>query len=352
MRARWPDRKDASSSGGSRAAGLIGARSTYVSRVDAASHGYGAFEPAGGWGATAADVVRRWSALAEPLDVPGARTAVWRAGKGEPVVLLHGVPASSFLYRKVIPRVARHGLEAVAIDLPGLGLAERTRTLDLSWTSLSAWVLRAIDALGIDRYHLVVHDIAGPIGVDVIRRAPERARSLLVLNTPLRVASFRPPPVMRPFTLRGIGRAYVASLTPWTTERLMHLQGVLTDVPSPELRAYSTLLKREDGGETFLRLMRSFELTEALERRIVETLAARRFPARVLWGERDPALRIERWGEIAREVVGVPRIERVRARHFVQEDAPGAIADAIAELARESTRSTWRRGPLGEDQNA
>ena len=57
-------------------------------------------------------------------------------GSGDPVVCLHGVPASSFLYRKVVPELADRGLRGIAFDLPGLGLAERPADADYSWTGL------------------------------------------------------------------------------------------------------------------------------------------------------------------------------------------------------------------------
>lgn len=60
----------------------------------------------------------------------------------------------------------------------------------------------------------------------------------------------------------------------------MRLQGVATDVPAPELRAYVPLLKSGDGGSAFLRIMRGFERTAAFESRILNALAARAFPPR------------------------------------------------------------------------
>lgn len=56
-------------------------------------------------------------------------------GDGPPVVCLHGVPASSFLYRKVVPELAARGLRGLAFDLPGLGLAERPQDFDYSCAS-------------------------------------------------------------------------------------------------------------------------------------------------------------------------------------------------------------------------
>ena len=113
---------------------------------------------------------------------------------------------------------------------------------------------------------------------------------------------------MEPFARRGIGELYVRALHPLGFERLMRLQGAGSDVPAAEPRAYVPLLERDDGGRAFLRIMRGFERTDAFEQRIVETLAARAFPAQVIWGEQDPALRIERHGEDARQALGVARL--------------------------------------------
>src|SRR5919109_1416907 len=74
-------------------------------------------------------------------------------GTGEAVVLVHGVPSSSFLYRKMIPVLAQQGLRAIAFDFPGLGLADRPARFDYSWSGLARWMGQAIDALGIERSH-------------------------------------------------------------------------------------------------------------------------------------------------------------------------------------------------------
>ena len=60
-----------------------------------------------------------------------SRSFVREQGDGDPVVLMHGVPVSSFLYRKVLPLLAERGLRGVAFDLPGLGLAEKPEELRL-----------------------------------------------------------------------------------------------------------------------------------------------------------------------------------------------------------------------------
>jgi len=61
-------------------------------------------------------------------------------GSREPVVCLHSVPASAFLYRKLLPELAARALRGIAFDFPGLGLAERPARFDYAWSGLSAFL--------------------------------------------------------------------------------------------------------------------------------------------------------------------------------------------------------------------
>jgi pimeloyl-ACP methyl ester carboxylesterase len=288
---------------------------------------------------SAAALADWWAAQGRAVDVPGGPTTVWESGDGEPVVLLHGVPVSAFLFRKVLPELAARGLRGVAVDLPGFGPGPRPPAgSDQSWGGLADWTARALDALGLDRVHLVVHDIGGPIGFALAARHPERVRSLLALNTVGLPAGFRRPWAMEPFGRRGLGELWNAAMTPALFVQLMRRIGVLTPVPSVELQTHLELLHRHDRGAAFLRTMRAFERTPAFEVELVRGLADRPFPAAALWGRQDTALRLARHGEEVRALLGLDAVETVEARHFVPEDRPGEIADAVAALARQSTR--------------
>src|ERR687897_1414808 len=271
------------------------------------------------------------------FDVDGVGSFVREQGSGPAVVLVHGVPTSSFLYRKVIPLVAPEDLRAVAFDVPGLGLADRPDDFDYSWSGLARFTADAIDALGIGRCHLVVHDIGGPIGCEWAVRNPDRVQSLTALNTLLDVATFRRPWSMQPFAIRGLGEVYLRTMTRFAFSELFYLQGVKdrAAVPRPEVYAYYDLLKRDDGGRAFLRIMRGFELTEAKQRMLWEGLApeSREFPAQVVWGAEDPALGEDRRLAVQR-VLGVDDAILLPAKHFLQEDQAPALAGAVAALAR------------------
>jgi pimeloyl-ACP methyl ester carboxylesterase len=255
-------------------------------------------------------------------------------GAGAPVVLVHGVPSSSFLYRKMIPALAQQGLRAIAFDFPGLGLADRPQDFDYSWSGLAQWMGDAIDALEVDRCHIVVHDIGGPIGCEWAVRNPDRVLSLTALNTILGVADFRRPWTMRPFAIRGIGEAWLASLRPFAMSELLYLQAIGNRAATPrrEVYAYYYLLKRVDGGRAFLRIMRGFELTGEKQRFLWEGLAERPYPARIVWGERDPALGLDQM-RLVQEALEVPDPILLPAKHFLQEDHAITVANAITDLA-------------------
>src|SRR5258705_748335 len=138
-----------------------------------------------------ADVIASHRLSGRTFEAGGVGSFVVERGDGAPVVCLHGVPASSFLYRKVLTELATRGLRGIAFDFPGLGLAERPSDFDYSWSGLARWTGQAIDALGIDRRHLVVHDIGGPIGFEWAITHPSRLGSRTVLNSPFALAQFR-----------------------------------------------------------------------------------------------------------------------------------------------------------------
>jgi haloalkane dehalogenase len=253
---------------------------------------------------------------------------------GEPVVCVHGVPASAYLYRKVVPALAARGLRGIAVDLPGLGLAERPADADYTWTGLGHWLGSAIDALELDRFHLVVHDIGGPIGLEVAAAVPDRVRSLTVLNTTIAVESFHRPWVMEPFAHPVVGEAWLKSMQlPGLFVALMRALGVTRRVPTAEIACYVPLLLGDDGGRAFLQIMRGFEATADKQRHYLAALRSKPYPAQVVWGVRDPLLTWRRYGVQAQLAAGLDDAIPLPGKHFVQEDCPEEVADAIHRLA-------------------
>jgi haloalkane dehalogenase len=282
------------------------------------------------------EAIERHRRAGREFEAGGVRSFVREQGDGEPVVLMHGIPVSSYLYRKVLPLLAERRLRGVAFDLPGLGLAEKPEGFDYSWSGLGRWTGEAIDALGLDRCHLVLHDIGGPIGLEWALRNRDRVRSLTVLDTLIDVGHFRRvwsmdlarPPVFGPL--------WVATIRPPVARWLFYLQGIAdrSATPAHEVDAHIALLHREGGGSSFREIVRGFELTEEKERFYTEGLREVDWPATILWADRDPALGDDR-RRAFEDVLGIDA-KVISAKHFLQEDQAPAVAAAIAGVAESS----------------
>jgi haloalkane dehalogenase len=281
-------------------------------------------------------LLERYRASGHVFTAGGIRSFVLDEGPrdGEAVVCVHGVPASAYLYRKVVPALAARGLRGIAVDFPGLGLAERPADADYSWTGLGRWLGSAIDALELDRFHLVVHDIGGPIGLEVAAADPQRVRSMTVLNTTIAVESFHRPWVMEPFAHPVVGEAWLKSMRlPGIFVALMRALGVTRRVPAAEIACYVPLLLGDDGGRAFLQIMRGFEATADKQRRYLAALRDRPYPVQVVWGVRDRMLTWRRYGVQAQLAAGLDDAILLPGKHFVQEDCPEEIAEAVRQLA-------------------
>jgi len=283
-----------------------------------------------------AEAIEQHRAAGREFEAQGVRSFVREQGHGPPVVLMHGIPVSSFLYRKVLPLLADRGLRGVAFDLPGLGLAEKREAFDYSWSGLGGWTGAAIDALGIDRCHLMLHDIGGPIGLEWALRNRDRVSSLTVLDTLIDVAHFRRVWTMDLARPPLLGPLWVSTIRPPVARWLFYLQGIgdRSATPAHEVDAHIALLHRDGGGSTFRRIVRGFELGEEKERFYVRGLEEAAWPATILWADRDPALGEERRRAFER-ALGIEATV-VPAKHFLQEDRAADVADAVAGIARPS----------------
>jgi pimeloyl-ACP methyl ester carboxylesterase len=190
----------------------------------------------------------------------------------------------------------------------------------------------------LDRFHLVVHDIGGPVGFELASTLPDRVASLTIFNTMIDVTTFNPPWSMRPFRSRGAGELWLKGLNRPMFRYLMGLQGVgnRRAVSKAELNAYLELMKHGDGGRAFLRVMRSTERTPEKQALYRSVAGSGRYPVQVVWAADDPALRLDSYGEQARQAARLSKLELIPGKHFPQEDQPVAMATHIAAIVKQT----------------
>ncbi|MET3380634.1 alpha/beta fold hydrolase [Variovorax paradoxus] len=100
-----------------------------------------------------------------------------------PLLLLHGFPASSFMYRELLERLA-HRFHVIAPDYPGFGHSDAPSVVEFSYTfdHLADVVEKFTEQLGLKRYGLYMQDFGGPVGFRLASRHPERVSFLVVQN--------------------------------------------------------------------------------------------------------------------------------------------------------------------------
>jgi pimeloyl-ACP methyl ester carboxylesterase len=283
---------------------------------------------------TTRDVLEEHRRSGRAFSAAGVRSFVREEGGGASVLCMHGMWGSSFLYRKVILQLAVRGMRGIAFDLPGFGLAERPKDYDYSWSGLGRFAVAAVEELQLDRFHLVVHDIGGPVGFELASTLPDRVASLTIFNTMIDVTMFNPPWSMQPFRYRGLGEMWLKGLNKPMFRCLMRLQGVRDRdaMSKSELDAYLELMKGEDGGRSFLEVMRSTERTPEKEALYRAAVRDERYPVQVVWAADDPALKASVYGERARAAAGLSHIELIPGKHFPHEDQPSVMAEHIARM--------------------
>jgi haloalkane dehalogenase len=280
------------------------------------------------------DLLAAHRAAGRPFTAGGVRSFVREEGDGPAVVFIHGMWGASFACRKLLTDLAGRGIRAIAWDLPGFGFAGRPPDLDYSWAGLGRFCVDAIDALRLDRFHLVVHDVGGPVGFELAAARPAQVLSLTLLNTMVDVSEFRPPWSMRPFRSPVLGELWKAGMNRTLFRALMRLQGIADteQVGNAELDAYLCLMRGDDRGRAFLRVMRSADQSPAKQALYRGVVGDRSRPVQVIWAADDPALALATYGEKARAAAGLPALISIPGKHFPQEDQAPLIARHIARF--------------------
>jgi pimeloyl-ACP methyl ester carboxylesterase len=280
------------------------------------------------------DIILQHERKGKYVIVEGIRTFALDAGTGPVVFCIHGVPTSSFLYRKVVQQLQLSEIRAIAIDLPGLGLSDRPESFDYTFSNLGRFCNRFLDELHIKEAHLLTHDIGTPVGLSMAAQNSSRIGSITVLNSMLDLEHFVKPLPFRPFEKPVLGEAELAMLTPITFPLLMKGGGVVNMdvITHEEMAAYIHLLKREDGGKAFLKIMRNFEQTKEFTQTCYAAFQNPAYPVQLVWGDKDPFLPYEENGkQFEKARPGIP-VTKVEAKHFLQEEQYKTIAARVKEL--------------------
>jgi haloalkane dehalogenase len=255
---------------------------------------------------------------------------------GEPVLLLHGEPSWSFLYRTVMPVLAAAGLRAIAADLPGFGRSDKPAEVgDYSFARLVEWVrVFAFDSLGLTGITLVGQDWGGLIGLRLVAEHPDRFARVVAANTGLPTGDQPMPDVWLRF------REVVRTAPTLDIPRLVQ-SGCQTTLSEAVLAAYqapfpdASYLAAPRAMPGLVPTTPDDPATEA-NRAAWQRLTEWDKPFLVAFSDRDPITGA--MAPILKAVIpGAAGIEHPvieGAGHFLQEDAGERLGAVIADFVR------------------
>jgi epoxide hydrolase 4 len=277
------------------------------------------------------------------VDANGLRLHCLQAGRGTPLVLLHGWPEWSHAWRPVMTRLADR-FALTAPDFRGFGDSAKTSLApsnDATPDQLAADTLALADTLGLQRFGLVAHDVGSFVAQTIARRAPERISGLFFFNCAYPGIGARwvePRHLMQTWYQFFHQQPWAAELVGSSREACrIYLRNFLShwshrqDWIAPELETWVGNFMQPgnlQGGFNWYRSIHEARLATIEGRSTPPPPIAT--PTHVLWGEHDPVLKVS-WTDRLPEFFSDLQLEvAADAGHFVHLETPDLAVESIA----------------------
>lgn len=251
-------------------------------------------------------------------------------GSGPPVLLLHGWPTSSYLWRNVMPPIAEEN-RVLALDLPGFGESEKPTDVTYDFEFFETAINEFLADQGVDEVAIGVHDIGGPIGVHWAMTRPDRVTKIALLNT-LLYPEF-------------------SDQAQWFVDTLSKPEGRAQLTSAEGLAAgmkFGVADESKVDPEVFSELSSHFETPESREaladagiglqvsgfEEIASWLPSVEVPLRIIYGAQDRILPdiAETAARVQKDVPHAEVTELPQCGHFLQEEEPAEIGRMLADF--------------------
>ena len=261
----------------------------------------------------------------------GVKTHIRRAGAGKPLLLLHGLGASSYSWRHAFAHLA-DGYDVVAPDFPGHGRSAQHDDFDYSIAGLSRWVTALLDDLGWASAPLVGNSLGGVVSLWTAMEAPARVTRLGLVGVPAYPENR--PAVLWPLGWPVFGRLYESLLGETLLRAVAKTVFVDPATVTEELVAeYSLALRTSAGRRAVADVVRRAIPPDWRER--VARYGEVKQPALVLVGERDRMVGRSGAERLARDL-GAARLDVVAGvGHAPHEDDPALIMPRLRSFLDE-----------------
>ena len=254
-------------------------------------------------------------------------------GNGPVIVLLHGVPTSSWLYRKMITPLAKAGYRVIVPDMLGFGNSDSPEGYEIYNEAAHAQrILALMSHLNITKWTHVMHDAGGLWTWEIIKQEPQHIEKLVILNSVIYESGFSPPMRFK----KGI----IAKSTMWAYRKgittNMMLKGLFeaglnkNNLSKADVEGYKVPLREgKTRGMYYFFSQTCNALPDYSE--VIDSFKA---PAMIVWGKNDSFLKLDPQLEILKKQLKIDNstIHSIDAKHFIQEERPEQIVDYILDF--------------------
>ena len=239
-----------------------------------------------------------------------------------PVLMVHGNPVWSYIWRKLIPSIA-DGHRALAFDLMGFGKSDKPHPGLHDFSHHARTVSSFIHALGLRNIVLILHDWGGPFAMQYVVRNPANVAGLVLMNTFLTTDYRIPPPVAKKITPAIIKEAAVHPEN--MTEQVV--RAYLAPFPDEDSRrayqAFPQMFPDSPNHPSFMPL-----------KEIERALPSLKIPTLLVWGTARSG---SSYPERISKLIPGSKLCPVNAGHFVQEDSPDEVRKLVLDFLRDNS---------------
>jgi haloalkane dehalogenase len=266
------------------------------------------------------------------IEIDGTQLHYVDEGQGEPIVLVHGTPTWSFLYRRQIKTLSQR-FRCVAVDNLGFGLSDKPTNAAWYPQDHARRLETVIERLGLRDITLIVHDFGGPIGLHYALRHPANVRRIVLFNTWMWSLANEPKAQAVDRLVRGaLGNFLYRKMNLSPRFLLPKLVQDRSKLPPPIHQQYILPFPTPESRTGMLSLARALVGSSPWYDELwTEREAIRQIPAILLWGMKDPTFcrqDLERWQTVFANHETIPFPE---AGHFVQEEVEAEVLNEIIE---------------------
>lgn len=262
------------------------------------------------------------------ITIQGLQIAYTRIGTGDPVLLIHGITTSSFIWRNIAPPISRD-YDVVAVDLLGCGQSTKDLLADYSIKNQASILAELIIKLDLGKTHIVGHDIGGGIAQIMGVKFPHLIQDMVLINTigynywPVQPITTMRTPIFRQFAMMSLDMGMLQKLI---KKGLYKKESYTEEFRSLVWEEMANKKRRK----SFLHFAKCLNNQHLME--IASELKNIKFPVLIIRGEGDLYLNSIISTRLEEDI---PSGEILRVRtggHFIQEDEPDLLIQEISEF--------------------